>query len=314
MAKTDLQIQSFLAENSYRSKIDWDMISAFCKDKAEFSINTEYNPEQGITASDFIHWYENGFGAGDIAKMEGNIVIIGKTDFKATVIVGILSDDKILISHTKIATEGLKMASESEIKEFRHIMLRDRIQFSWRSFDLVEKYIPHINERIIFHGVGIKGLGVVREVDMLTGEVELYCYYIYTTKRCGYTMHEKGICNLHDYIFEPMDNGNKRQSKMNGISCQRRLNSELGKFGKVWNQSRHRVEPVRMQTEIGKRYWYINDKLCLVSDVEKGLQTSRNRALAGNYFINVEHGTEVMGKIVEIIREYLASPESSIKK
>lgn len=311
MAKTDLQIQSFLAENSFRSKTDWEMISAFCKDKAEFSINTEYNPEQGITASDFIHWYENGFGAGDIAKIENTVIVVGKTDFRTATIVGMVSGNKILASDNEIATESLKMASEREIKECRHLMLCDKIQFSWRNFSLVEKYVPSINERVIFHGNGVKGLGVVREIDMLTGEVELYCYYIYTTKRCGFTMHEKGICNLHDYIFEPMDNGDKRQSRMNGISCQRRLNSELGKFGKIWNQNRHRVEPVQMQVEVGKRYWYINDKFCLVSDVEKGLQLSRNRALAGNYFVKVEQGTEVLGQIIEIIRAFLASPESN---
>ena len=312
MAKTDLQIQSFLAANSYRSKTDWDMISAFCKDKAEFSVMTEYNPELGMTASDFIHWYENGFGAGDIAKINDNVVVVGKTNFRTAVIIGTLSDDKIHVIQTEARTERLKSASEDEIKECRHIMLRDKIQFSWKTFELVEKYIPRINDRVIFHGCGIKGLGVVREVDLISGDVELYCYYIYTTKRCGYTMHEKGVCNLHDYIFEPMDNGEQRQSRMNGISCQRRLNSELGKFGKIWNQNRHRVEPIRIQVEVGKRYWYINDKFCLVSDVEKGLQLSRNRALSGNYFCNVEHGTEVLGKIVEIIREYLASPESNV--
>lgn len=311
MAKTDLQIQSFLAENSFRSKTDWEMISAFCKDKAEFSINIEYDTEQGITASDFIHWYENGFGAGDIAKIDCTVVVVGETDFKTATIVGMLSGNKILTSDNQIATERLKTASESEIRECRHLMLRDKVQFSWKDFSLIEKYVPSINERVIFHGEGVKGLGVVREIDMLTGEVELYCYYIYTTKRCGFTMHEKGICNLYDYIFEPMDNGDKRQSRMNGLSCQRRLNSELGKFGKIWNQARHRVEPVKIQVEIGKRYWYINDKLCLVSNIEKGLQLSRNRALAGNYFVNVEHGTEVLGKIMEIIREYLASPESN---
>lgn len=314
MAKTDLQIQSFLRVNSYHSETDWDMISAYCRDKAEFSITPEIDPDEGMTASDFIHWYENGFGAGDIAKVDADVVVIGKSDFKASLVVGILSDDKIIISHSKAPSDRLKCASEDEIRECRHVMLRDRIQFSWKSYSLIEKYIPSINERVIFHGDGIKGLGVVREVDMLTGEVELYCYYIYTTRQCGYTMHEKGICNLHDYIFEPMDNGDKRQSKMNGISCQRRLNSELGKYGKVWNQVRHRVEPVDMRLPKGRRYWYINDRMCLAHDIENGQALAKKRALAGNYFISLEKGLEIEGKIAEVLREYLASPESNPEK
>lgn len=313
MAKTDLQIQSFLASNSYRSHTDWEMISAFCKDKAEFTINAEFNPESGITASDFIQWYESGFGSGDIAKHENIIVIIGKCDFKVATIIGKLSDDKILIQHSTIATEGLKTASDDEIRYCRRILLQSKLQFSWKIYDLIEKHIPDINDRVIFHGKGIKGLGVIRSVDQTSGEVELYCYYIYGTKACGFSMHEKGIVNLHDFWFEPMDNGDKRQSKMNGISCQRRLNRELERYGRTWNQARHRVEPLSMRVDIGKRYWYINDKLQLVSDTEKGNQTSTNRLLAGNYFQTNSIGLEVLGQINEVVRDYLATLSSKPK-
>ena len=310
MAKTDLQIQSFLASNSYRSRTDWEMISAFCKDKAEFTVNAEFNPESGITASEFIQWYETGFSSGDIAKYEDSTVIIGKCDFKAATIVGRLSDDKILTEHSKIDTESLKTASEDEIHGCRGVMLRNKLQFSWKTYDLICKHIPKINDRVIFHGKGIKGLGVIRTVDQLSGEVELYCYYIYETKACGFSMHEKGIVNLHDFWFEPMDNGDKRQSKMNGISCQRRLNRELERYGRTWNQNRHRVEPITMRVEEGKKYWYINDKFQLVSDIEKNNQTSTNRLLAGNYFTSNASGLEVVGQITEIIRDYLATLSS----
>lgn len=310
MAKTDLQIQSFLASNSYRSHTDWEMISAFCKDKAEFSINAEFNPESGITASDFIEWYKSGFGCGDIAKHNDLIVIIGKCDFKAATIIGILSGDKILTKHLTIAANSLKIASEEEILYCRKTLLQMELQFSWKIYDLCEKHIPEINDRVIFHGNGMKGLGVIRSVDRISGDVELYCYYIYTTKACGFSMHEKGIVNLHDFWFEPMDNGDKRQSKMNGISCQRRLNRELERYGRTWNQSRHRVEPLNMRVEIGKRYWYINDKLQLVSDIEKGNQTSTNRLLAGNYYTSNSIGLEVLGQINEVVRDYLASLSS----
>lgn len=307
MAKTDLQIQSFLVSNSYRSKTDWEMISAFCKDKAEFSIIAEFNPEDGITASDFIQWYESGFGAGDIVKTEDGLVILGKTHFKCATIVGKFSDDKILTSHSQIASEGLKMASEEEIHNCRGLLLQKRLQFCWKTYTLIEKHIPEVNERVIFHGKGTKGLGVVRSVNQLTGEVELYCYYNYTTKACGFSMHEKGIVNLHDYMFEPMDNGDKRQSKMNGISCQRRLNRELERYGRTWNQCRHRVEPISMKVDEGKRYWYINDKFQLVADTEKNNQTSTNRLLAGNYFSSHSMGLDVLGQIQEFIRDYLAT-------
>ena len=306
MAKSPLQIQNFLANNSYRSNADWDMISAFCREKAEFTVNAAINPENGITASEFIDWFENGFGAGDIVVRDSIVLILGICHYKKVTSIGRLSDDRIITESSEIATEGLKMATKDIQLNVRDMMFTQDLQFSWKEVKLIEKYPPKVNERIIFHGKGIKGLGVVRDVDYKTGEVELYCYYIYETKQCGYNMHEKDIVNLRDFWFEPMDNGDKRQSKMNGISCQRRLNRELNRFGKIWNERLHRVEPVVIQAEVGKNYWYISDKMTLVQETEKGLQTSRTRANAGNYFLKREDGLEVLAKWNEDLRNLLA--------
>lgn len=65
-----------------------------------------------------------------------------------------------------------------------------------------------------------------------------------------------------------------------------------------------------MRVEEGKKYWYINDKFQLVSDIEKNNQTSTNRLLAGNYFTSNASGLEVVGQITEIIRDYLATLSS----
>lgn len=314
MSKTSLQLQSFLATNSYRSEGDWQMIAAFCKDKAAFNIHAEIDPESGLSASDFIDWYEHGFGPGDIVQKGNEIIMLGICHFKAAQGIATLQDDKVLIQDTGIAIEGLKIASEDVVLDFRDAMFIQGLQFSWKDMKLIEKYIPKVNERIIFHGNGVKGLGVVRSVEFKSGDVELYCYFIYETGQCGFSMHEKGIVNLQDYWFEPMDNGDKRQSKMNGLSCQRRLNRELGRYGKIWNERQHRIEPVVMQVPVGKSYWYINDKMMLVQDVEKGLQLSRTRANTGNYFWNRSEGIEMLAKWHEDLRERLAKPNVNSDK
>lgn len=309
MSKTPLQIQNFLANNIYRSEGDWQMISAFCKDKTDFNVHAKINPDVGISASDFIEWFENGFGAGDIVENDGEILMLGISHFKAAQSVAMLSDDKILIQDAEIVTEGFKIAPESIACDFRDAMFQQGLQFSWKDLKLIEKHVPKVNDRIIFHGKGIKGLGVVRDVDSKSGEVELYCYYIYETKECGFSMHERGIVNLQDFWFEPMDNGDKRQSTMNGIACQRRLNRELSRYGKIWNERLHRIEPLTMQVPVGKTYWYITDKMTLKQDVEKGLQLSRTRANAGNYFWNRSDGEEMLAKWHDDLRERLAKPE-----
>lgn len=316
MKKTDQQIQCYLSANSFRTQTDWEMIAAFCKDKAEISQNIEIDPENGITTSDFRTWYDTGFGAGDIVWADGKLGIIGKIDFKGATIVANLSDDTILIPTPQTRYTGLKMASNEEINKFRRAMLKNKLQFSFKTCSLIPKHIPETNERVLFYDCNsnIKGVGVVRDVDLTTAEVELYCYFIYQTKQCGYNMHEKGICNLNDFVFESIDNNSQNNSGMNHISCQRRLNRELERYGKIWNQSRHRVEPLDMRVAEGCRYWYIDDKLTLKQDTEKGYQISRNRALAGNYFSDVGMGIEALGRINETIRDYLASPESNPKR
>lgn len=312
MSKTALQIQNFLSVNSYRSEGDWQMIAAYCKDKADFDIHAVIDAENGISASDFIEWFEHGFGTGDIVERDGEVLMIGNSYFKAPQIVSKLSDDKIITCDIKVAENGLKMASTGIVQDFRDAMFRQGLQFSWKDMKLTEKYIPSVNERIIFHGKGVKGLGVIRDVDFQTGAVELYCYFIYETKQCGFNMHETGIVNLQDFWFEPMNNGDKRQSKMNGIACQRRLNRELSRHGKIWNERLHRIEPLTMQVPIGKTYWYITDKMTLAQDVEKGLQLSRTRANAGNYFWKRAEGQEMLDGWTENLRDRLAKPQINL--
>lgn len=308
LKKNSKQIQAFLESNSYRTRIDWEMILLFARKYAgqSFRVNFEINPEDGITASDFAQWLEGGFSSGDIVDWNGKPAIIGISHFKTPTIAYYLSDDKLSSSNIKTPSGGLKMASTSMSEIFKAAMLKEHLQFNWESLTLTKRYIPKINQRVIFHGNDIEGLGVVRKVDIKTAEVELYCYYIYDTGQIGFSMHEKGIVNLNDFSFEPMDNSQDRQTDKNGIACQRRLNRELNRFGKTWNERMHRIEPVKMMAEIGSPYWYINDKLMVTKGLEKGSFVCRQRYNAGNYFLDESEALTVLMELKELIRDRLA--------
>lgn len=306
--KNSKQIQAFLESNSYRTRIDWEMILLFARKYAgqSFRVNFEINPESGITASDFAVWLDSGFSSGDIVEWEGKTAIIGISHFKTPTIAYYLSDDKLSSSNIKTPTEGLKMASALMSEKFRVAMLGEHLQFNWESLTLTKRYIPKTNQRVIFHGNNIDGLGVVRSVDKKTGEVELYCYYIYDTDQIGYSMHEKGIVNLNEFSFEPMDNSKDRLTDMNGIACQRRLNRELNRYGKTWNERMHRIEPMKMMADAGKPYWYINDKFMVAKALEKGSYVCRQRFNAGNYFLDESDALTVLMELKELIRDKLA--------
>lgn len=312
MPKSSNQIHSFLSACKYRTKTDWEMIAAFCKEKTELPRSYELDPEHGISCSDFTRWYDSGFGAGDIAETEsGEVILLGLTNFTTSRIVAELSDNQILTIPAETPQNALKPAPEASITLFKSLLLKENLQFNWETLSLSPKYIPSVNERVIFRGNNETGLGVVRSLNLETGFVSLYCYYLYESKRCSYSMNETEVCNLYDYDFETMENGNKTTRTLNAISCQRKLNRELSRYGKTWNQSRHRIEPLEPSVKKGESYWYFNDRFVLTQATENETPTSRSRLLAGNYFKTAKRGNEVKAMLDDLISSVFAAFEGN---
>lgn len=312
MKKSLYQITNFLSQHSYKSEQELKRILAICQDEGDISLAPcyEISPDSGIGLMEFLDWNDNYFGAGDICKVEEEMMICGICDFKAATIVGKLSGDKIIISDSKEAQNRLKWPSEEERYNFMCAMMSSGLQFSLKEMKLVEKFVPQPGDRVIFTSTNQSGLGVVRSVHFDTDLVDYFCYYINETEETGYSMHEIGITKLSEVIFEPMNNNaSQRQTKGNGIYLQRKLNKVLAKYGKVWNEKLHRIEPLEPLVPIGQRYWYFNDKLELLSDVEAGKMSSRKRYYAANYFKSLQEGMDYMGRIAELLRDRWGLPE-----
>lgn len=156
------------------------------------------------------------------------------------------------------------------------------------------KFVPKINDRVLIWNQNDTKLGVIRAICPDTNEVELYCWFDYKMKKCAYSMHEKDAVTFHEYHFEPMS-----------IIAQRRLNTELNKYGKVWYDKLHRIEPLEVKVAVGQHYWYINDKMKIVQETEKGTPTSHFRYIAGNYFNKHSEALDYLEKMVELLRDRL---------
>jgi len=304
--KANFQIYRFINSNEYHSKIDWEMISLFCTQSRKIKIDLSPKiSESGITSSMFTKWVDEGFGAGDIVKYNNDYCILGDTSIGSATIIGtIVNDEKIDLAKNSVNTRDLSHVSEEIRVNAIRILSKNNLQYCEKYNCLIEKYIPHVNERILFQNEHIKGLGVVRSIDVANNFIELYCFYIYTTGEVRYSMHESNVCTVHDYWFEPMS-----------ISAQRRLNRELGKEGKVWNDKMHRIENVNYELPKGEKYWYITDKMKMATDTEKGgIKTaSHSRYLAGNYFHSPEACIDYLGKVNEIFKDRLAKPNTPKK-
>ncbi len=319
--KSQFQILSFLSQYCPKTDLDRDMITGFIEKRCKITPKTIiFSPESNFNTIDvqsFLQWYESGYGASEIAKYK-TPVILGKCTMDKATIVGSLIGDKIDCTEIQVSFSELEKTSEQDTMNFQLHLLNQNLQFNPETLSLESKYIPSPNEKILFHNhnYSIKGIGIVRNVNPDNYDVELYCYFIYPSKqengsnckgRVGFSMHESNIVNLREYIFEPLLEDDKRFSTDDGISAYRRLKRELEKRNKVWKDKIRRIEPSNMRAEKGEKYWYINDKMKVVQEVDKYTPTSQMRYLCGNYFINYEAAVEMLGRFNEMLRDYLAS-------
>lgn len=314
--KSQFQTLSFLSQYAPKTQLDAEMIFGFLGERFKNAKKTmsfcQHETENILDAASLLMWFSNGFGATEIALYNGTIVMLGVCTIDNTTIIGKLYDGRINIASKTVKPSELSKATEEDSEAFYKALYASKLQFDQASLTLVKKYIPAPNEKVIFYTNDFSqcGTGVVRSVDESTGDVEMYCYYLYPpANTVGYSMHEKGVANLITHIFEPMLEEDKRSSKMNGVSCLRRMNNELGKRGKVWKDKIRRIEPVSYELEPGKNYWYISDDLKIVQKEDKGTPTSHFRYLAGNYFITKESAEMMRGKITELIQSYLSSSD-----
>ena len=320
--KSQLQVLLLLKQYTPASELDRDMITAFVQKRYNVSQSTPIFSSQTasspINVQSFTQWYENGLAASEIASHNESLVILGNCTLTEAQVIGKLENRAITKDSQTIPTSDLSKASDSDTERFLRAMTAAKLQYNPSTLSLEAKYIPRPGDKVRFlsYGFKTKGIGIVRCVYEDTQEIELFCYYIYPTKttdeKLGYSMHETDVVNLYSYIFEPLVEGRKNSfSDEDGVSAYRRLKRELEKNGKVWKDKlrMQRIEPLNLKRKKGEKYWYIDDKLRVVQAVDKWTPTSQKRYLSGNYFISVECATEMLGKINEMVRNYLASPK-----
>lgn len=302
--KTKRQVIDFFKSNHFATAEDCEMVSLFCQNNCGLTpkdFPTVTTPGS-INSQTFIEWYRNGFGIGDIVfeKETKNYYVVSNSSITNIQSCAILSNlckagKKWKPNDVKLDATTLSSVSEIENKAMTISLAEQGYEFDYEKKTLRKKYIPEINERVEFSRGNYIGLGVVRSINPVENSIEFFCYFIYSDKKIGYSMHESGICDVMSFQFNPMT-----------VVAARRLNRELEKYGKVWNDKLHRIEPIDPKVAKGEKYWYISDKMAVVTDREKGTPTSHFRYIAGNYFKSYDEALEYLGKFHELLRDRLA--------
>lgn len=302
--KTKRQVIDFFKSNHFATAEDCEMVSLFCQNNCGLTpkdFPTVTTPGS-INSQTFIEWYRNGFGISDIVfeKETGSYYVVSNSSITNIQSCAILSNlcktgKKWKPNNVELDATTLSSVSEIENKAMTISLAEQGYEFDYEKKTLRKKYIPEINERVEFSRGNYIGLGVVRSINPVENSIEFFCYFIYNDKKIGYSMHESGICDVMSFQFNPMT-----------VVAARRLNRELEKYGKVWNDKLHRIEPIDPKVAKGEKYWYISDKMAVVTDREKGTPTSHFRYIAGNYFKSYDEALEYLGKFHELLRDRLA--------
>jgi hypothetical protein len=302
--KTKRQVIDFFKSNHFATAEDCEMVSLFCQNNCGLTpkdFPTVTTPGS-INSQTFIEWYRSGFGIGDIVfeKETGSYYVVSNSSTTCIQSCAILSNlcktgKKWKPKNNELDTTTLSSVSEIENKAMTISLAEQGYEFDYEKKTLRKKYIPEINERVEFSRDNYIGLGVVRSINPVENFIEFFCYFIYSDKKIGYSMHESGVCDVMSFQFNPMT-----------VVAARRLNRELEKYGKVWNDKLHRIEPIDPKVAKGEKYWYISDKMAVVTDREKGTPTSHFRYIAGNYFKSYDEALEYLGKFHELLRDRLA--------
>lgn len=300
--KTKKQIEHFLRKRKYKSEIDFEGISLYCKNKygIRLHVPSSYTTEsQALDYAAFADWLEHGYAAGDAVRWGNFIGLVQDSNIEDVKICLKTDGNTSNFDLNIISVHDITRAGEGALKRLYSILDEKGKEFGNPFFVITEKFIPQSGCLVCFHNhqTGQEGCGVVRQVEP-SGNIIMYCYVV-KGEMVKYNMHEL-LGNIHDFSFssfKPVDYPRKT------------LEMELNKIGKSWNHYLKRIEPLDMRVGENERYWYITDKMQITSDIEKGKGTSNKRYLAGNYFKREEDAVRVLEAEIEIRRDFLARPE-----
>lgn len=300
MSKNYQQVRNFLVGRAFKSQITYEMIAAFCSQHLNLTLNTPrtFDKTDGIDTETFLEWYANGFAQGDIIKWGDKLAVLGNSSPSAACICCYLESDGTIVKDVsiKISISDIKHTTEDERLTMSRQLLKEGLEIDLQYLTISKKRMPRSGEQVKFSDGITTGYGVLRNIEK-DGTVVMYCYFT-TAGKLDYSMHGK-LGRVEFLQFEPMT-----------IGYRRRLEKELNKHGKSWNEKRCRIEPTNYKLKLGKFYWYVTDLLRVVRAVDNGKATANLRYLSGNYFHSLKEAVECQTAWSETLRDKLAADEN----
>lgn len=300
--KNNNQIQAFLSQEKVKNEKEKTLIRAFltCHQSSVYIVKNMIK-DGGVDHIAFERWFRKGFGAGEVARYNESIVILGQCGIKSCRIVGIFNlnlgtFNSQLISVKPEELTKLKRDDERKLrKRCLEVLAKHGLQYHTSVWNIAEKYIPgHLNY-VEFKNDDMNGAGIVKRFDKVGNRVEFYCYCDLDTKEVTYKSSEDMSLPVDDYEFQSV-------SHMSVPII--RLKKLLMGVGKKWSHDRKRVEGLKCRAIKNSTYYYLDKDFRTDRKVELNDTTDSARFKIGNYFLKKADCDEMSKKIHGLIAKF----------
>lgn len=259
----------------------------FCRDR--FGGGKVHKPRRGyynIDFNDFLIWFNDMPGQGDIVSY-GNIVgIIGKCTPSEYYLCAYTGQNGQLIQKDMVVYPNrLSIASCEDTMGFKKKMIEAQITYSIKLGMLTSMYIPENGEFV----------RVVQDVDdvkyAIFNKIESSDYLFYYIDNAENKIQSTAIpmidCAL--YYISPKE----------GVD----MMENFSRLNVMWNPRSKEFFPVPPKVERGCKYWYVNDKFGVCQAKDTQTPVHRERYKNGNYFTSYSEALVFIKRLKELRME-----------
>lgn len=293
--KTPDQIYRHVTHCKFTEK-DWERVKAFCNN---MKIRTARHPISTSTFDEFVDWYENGYGSGDLVKYGNTVGIVGddvpayvnKEDKNAQptrliYLVAFLDYNKeVFINDLDIRDpQRVERLNEEESQEWKQKFFEAGLDYDIKEAHVME--IPKLKRGLYYKFPFSEGtnfqMGMLEDVRY--GKYHFSCY------------SDNGKI-LTDHWVD-INNVPLRSATLKDIE---RFHNQLGRSGFILDPQKGIY--VKKPTRNGSMYWYVDELFRVCAAKNDGSKKHENRWLAGNYFADIAKAQAFVDRIIKIKEE-----------
>ena len=284
--KTNEQIAKYAAQCCFSDE-DWQRVLSYCKNHFRgCRLHRAQRPLSDSNFDQFLSWIDKGFGVGDIVRYGHTIGIVGAYTPDYVCLAAYLSFDRTLINQRMIVP-GYKLIQsiESDRAEIQKLMEAADLKFSVSLACLAPAYAPNNGDivRVITNGIHTTGIFKAKKTQE---------WSFYALVKGGEILRDCTLPTCSISVSLPTKTDIER------------LQVVLAHNQMEWAARQKELRSVpNARADKGGRYWYLSEKLSVVSDVDRYTKKHDERHKNGNYFCSYSTAILFSQKIKNIRKE-----------